>query len=189
MEINDNKYPYTRQFIAYIPQSYTIQRDALITVMEFVAGYISLKHSWPRITKRIDLNKVYELLEMLNIRSYWNIKLSKLSGGILQRTMLARILAVDSPIILLDEPLSNIDPDGRVEIAELLGKLSSSKLIIITSHDPLLLLDHTKKILLMGYGEYAYGDVDEIMKYDMLITFYKKSIIETKERIHIVDWH
>lgn len=177
--------------LAYMPQSYSIPRDAPITVYEFVEGPLRLKKSWPRFLKKISESfRVEEVLELTGVqRPLWNEKLSRLSSGILQRVFLARTLITRAQVLLLDEPFSNIDPEGKVEMAELLGKLSREKLIVVTSHDPILLLNYTKKILLLGHGYYAYGGVNEILKYETLSKFYKKCALELEKHVHVVDWH
>ncbi|MEM4490347.1 MAG: metal ABC transporter ATP-binding protein [Desulfurococcaceae archaeon] len=178
--------------MAYMPQSYSLPSEAPITVYEFIEGYYRLTFPWPRfIRRKPDIyERVSKTLELVKIpRSLWNERLRNLSGGMIQRVFLARTLVLDAPILVLDEPLSNIDPEGKVEISELLGRLSRDKLIIITSHDPILLLDYTKKILLLGYGYYAYGSVDEILKYEVLSKFYKKCAVELEKHVHIADWH
>lgn len=176
---------------SYMPQDYVFPPDAPISVYEFVRMHLEMSRPWPRLWKTQDLNsRVIEILESLRIpKILWHEKLSNLSGGMTQRVLLARTLVVDAPILLLDEPLSNIDPDGRVEIAELIAEHAKEKLVLATSHDPVLLLDNTKKILLLGSGTYVFGDVDEIMKYDILAKFYKKCAIEIGKHIHIADWH
>ncbi|MEM0005107.1 MAG: metal ABC transporter ATP-binding protein [Desulfurococcaceae archaeon] len=190
VELNNRN--HNGPIFSYMPQSYSIPKDAPITVYEFVKGYYELSKPWPRFLHR-DISvdeKIRRALELVNIpKSMWMEQLRNLSGGMLQRVFLARTLVIDAPMILLDEPLSNIDPDGKVDIAELLGELSRGKLIITTSHDPILLLDYTKKILLLGYGFHAYGDVNEILKYEILSKFYKKCAVELDKHVHIVDWH
>jgi zinc/manganese transport system ATP-binding protein len=169
-------------FISYMPQYYIIPVDAPITLYEFIenlAGVLG-KNS----------NSVEEILKLTGIsKEYWFKKLSQLSGGLLQRTMLARTLILDTPIILLDEPFSNIDPEGKVELSEYIGKLSEKKLVITTSHDPTLLLEYTEKILVLGPGGYAFGDVEEILKIEVLGKFYKKCAIELQRHVHVIDWH
>lgn len=177
---------------AYMPQSYNIPRESPMTVLEFVEGLHMLKKPWPRTFRRLtlDLNKVQEILEKLEVpRNLWNEKLRNLSGGLLQRVFLARTILADSPILLLDEPFSNIDPQGKVGVADFIGELSKKKLIVVTSHDPILLLNYTKRILLMGYGYYVYGDVDEVLRHEVLHKFYAKCAMEIERHVHIVDWH
>lgn len=176
---------------AYMPQSFSIPCDAPITVYEFVEGPLRLKKPWPRVLKAItEISRVKEVLELVGVpKSLWNEKLFNLSGGMVQRVFLARTLVTNAPILLLDEPLSGIDPEGKVDVAELLGKLSREKLIVVTSHDPVILLEYTKKVLLLGYNYYTYGDVDEVLKYEVLSKFYKKCAVELEKHVHIVDWH
>lgn len=179
---------HNSSYFSYMPQTYALPRDAPITVYEFVENYLVLTRPWPRLAGENAV--VEEALKMVGVpRSLWGEKINKLSGGLAQRVMLARALALNAPIVLLDEPLSNIDLDGRIEIANLLAQISADKLVVITSHDPLFLLKHTKKILVLGYGDYAYGDVEEVLKKEILVKFYKKCALELERQIHIADWH
>ena len=179
-----------RRTVSYMPQDFELPRDAPMSTYEFVENYLELWRG--RFLKRdpgVD-SRVREVLELVGIpRNLWNEKLTHLSGGMVKRALLARTLAPDTPIVLLDEPLSNIDPEGKVDVAEILGSLSRSKLIVITSHDPILLLEYTRKVLLLGYGYYHYGEPSEALKYEVLSKFYKKCAIELEKHVHIVDWH
>jgi len=176
---------------SYMPQSFTIPHDTPMTVYEFVEGALLLENPWPRSLKtRVKGLRVEKALESVNIpRFLWKTRISKLSTGMLQRALLARAVAVEAPIVLLDEPFSNIDPEGKAEVAKLLGDMSSERLVIVTSHDPTLLLKYTRKILLLGYGEHFYGDVDEVLKYEVLSKLYKECAVELEKHVHVVDWH
>lgn len=170
-----------RGLVSYMPQNYTIPLDAPVTLYEFVENLA-------RISGRVV--SVEEALELAGIsRSYWSRKLSELSGGLLQRAMLARTLVLDTPIVLLDEPFSNIDPEGKTDISDHIGELSRRKLVVVTSHDPTLLLDYTERILVLGYGNYVFGTIDDILRLEVLSKFYKKCAVELKKHIHIIDWH
>lgn len=65
----------------------------------------------------------------------------------------ARVIVIDTPI-LLDELISNIDPGGKIEVAKLLGETSTERLIVVTNHDPVLLLKYTKRRPPPSYGEH-----------------------------------
>ncbi|MEM4481536.1 MAG: ATP-binding cassette domain-containing protein [Desulfurococcaceae archaeon] len=179
-----------RRPFSYMPQSFSTPSYAPITVYEFVKNYLALTRSWPRLWGvKVD-DYVVEALELVGIpRSNWEEKISKLSSGMVQRAMLARTLALDAPIVLLDEPLSSIDPSGKAEIADLLARTSRERTVIVTSHDPLLLVRYTKKVLLLGFGEYVYGDTGEVLRKETLQRFYKKCAIELETQTHITDWH
>ncbi|MEM4224501.1 MAG: ATP-binding cassette domain-containing protein [Desulfurococcaceae archaeon] len=175
--------------VSYMPQDFNIPMEAPISTYEFVRNYLDL---WRRKHGiKVDLNtRTSEILEMVGVpRSLWSERLTRLSGGMVRRALLARTLAPNTPILLLDEPLTGVDPEGKVDIAELLGELSKRKLIVMTNHDPLLVLDYTKKMLLLGYNHYVYGEPSELMKYEVLSKFYKKCAIEIERHVHVVDWH
>jgi zinc/manganese transport system ATP-binding protein len=176
--------------MSYMPQTHSLPRDAPITVYEFVENYYILSRSKFRLRDVVGRERVEKVLELVGIpKSLWYEKLSRLSGGMAQRAVLARALVLDAPIVLLDEPFANIDPEGKVELAEVLGSMSKSKLLIITSHDPILLLEHTKKVMVLGYGNYAFGEPSEVLNTGVLKEFYKKCAVEIERHVHIIDWH
>ncbi|MGC8953170.1 MAG: metal ABC transporter ATP-binding protein [Desulfurococcus sp.] len=177
--------------ISYIPQKFYIPRDAPITLWEFVESYIrAYEGGMPFRSSHTVNRRIESALEMAGLpKDSWGKKISELSGGQLQRALMARVLSVDSEIVLMDEPLSNIDPEGRGALAEIIGKLSSRKLLVVTNHDPVLLLPYTSKILLLGYGEYRYGDPDSILSREVLTKIYKSCAIVFGEHAHIADWH
>jgi zinc/manganese transport system ATP-binding protein len=178
----------TKPFLSYMPQYYSIPRDAPITVYEFIEGYYKMTKPWPRF--KVVGSRVEEALKRVGVpKSLWSEKLSKLSGGMIQRVFLARALVLDPPILLLDEPFSNIDPEGKVDLADSIGELSRDKLVIVTSHDPILLLEYTRRILVIGHGYYVFGEVNEVLKQEVLKKFYKRCAIELEKHVHIVDWH
>ncbi len=176
------------KFLGYVPQL-TLQssNNYPMSVYEFLRTSLKI-----RIKSTSNDIKAFikELLKAVGLdESIMNSNIWELSGGQRQRVFIARALAHDPPILLLDEPLSAIDPIGRAEIAKLIGQLSSKKLIIVTSHNPSLLLKFTRKILLLGRGFYIYGDVDEVMNPRVLRKVYGSSIITDSEYVHIMDSH
>ncbi len=70
---------------------------------------------------------------------------SKLSGGEKQRTVIARALAKDAPIILADEPTGNLDVKSSREIAKLLKDVSKDKLVIVVTHNPEFFVEYATR--------------------------------------------
>ena len=105
------------------------------------------------------------------------------------RVLIARALVHDPHILLLDEPLSAVDPAGKGELANFIGQLSKNKLIIVTSHDPTLLLPYTKKVMVMNRRFYRIGDPDEVLRIDVLRKIYRDSAVQMGLHIHIADQH
>lgn len=90
-----------------------------------------------RITSKQERRKkALDLIEKVGLSAHKNQRTSKLSGGEKQRTVIARALAKDSPIILADEPTGNLDVKASEEVAKLLHDLSKDKLVIVVTHNP-----------------------------------------------------
>lgn len=95
---------------------------------------------------------VWQSLKELSIEKFANNKLKELSDGELQRVMIARAMAQDTPIIILDEPTSHLDIPNRILIMETLQKLAQEKgkIIITSTHEVELAVRTTNKLWMMG---------------------------------------
>ena len=88
-------------------------------------------------TSAISETKAKSLLADLGLASYLDIKPDNLSGGMRQRTALARTLLEDRPIVLLDEPFSALDAMTRSEMHDLTSHYLTNKTVVMITHDPL----------------------------------------------------
>ena len=179
--------------IGYVPQIIPLSEVKYpITPWEIVSNYVLL-HSmkWPRILLKSSTREIVE--KSLNVvmlpPEKWHVKIHDLSGGERQKVFIARAIAADPEILILDEPLSSVDPSGRVELAEYIGELSRNKLVLVSSHDPTLLLPYTKEIVLLNRSFYKIGFPHEILKLDVLKEVYGDAIAELESHIHISDSH
>ncbi|MBR1867440.1 MAG: ABC transporter ATP-binding protein [Clostridia bacterium] len=120
---------YRDKNIATIFQDFNIIEN--LTVQENVELAL-LRYDDGRERKRI----ARELIEKVGLTKQANQKGSKLSGGEKQRTVIARALAKDSPVILADEPTGNLDVKSSKEVAKLLKDVSKDKLVIVVTHNP-----------------------------------------------------
>lgn len=110
--------------------------------------------------------------ESLRQTGTWHLRFAKpseMSGGELQRVMIARALAQQSPLLLLDEPLSNLDIAHQFEIMELLQRLREGKggqrrTILLVIHDLNMALQYCKQLLLLHEGKVLFeGPIEEGM--------------------------
>lgn len=182
------------RFISFSPQIVASKQGETfpISVWEFVEFGADLCHKKRGAgISKIELRKVVkDALDSVGIsQELWGKSIWRLSGGQRQRVFIARTIACDTPIILLDEPLSSIDPEGKAEIANLIGSISKSKIVIATCHDPEMLLRYTDLILLIGKGRYVVGKPENVLTGDVLREFYGESIVEFANHIHVCDYH
>ena len=144
----------------YVPQSSALDSSFPITAREVVAmgGFGRLKpyQGLPGREKR-HLQDVLEQVELAHLagRSFFS-----LSGGQRQRMLIARALMVGPKILILDEPLSGVDPESQKAISELLLKLNrdEGKAIFFSSHDLRMVRSVTDKILRVDGGKVAWEE-------------------------------
>lgn len=133
--------------IGYVAQETNQNKDFPISVLEVVlCGSLDNKFKFLNFSKQ-DKKKAQEKLELLGIWDLRKKTLKSLSGGQRQRLMIARSLMCEPDLLLLDEPTSNVDPNGQKEIFELLKKVNEKTSIITVSHDISLLFGYAKNVL------------------------------------------
>ncbi|RLF15147.1 MAG: metal ABC transporter ATP-binding protein [Thermoprotei archaeon] len=177
--------------IGYVPQlAFNEREEYPVSAWEYVLMSRQLHKRWPRLKSKDDVQIVKMTLEMVGLeREAWNKSLWELSGGQRQRVLIARALVHNPPILLMDEPLSSIDPIGKVELAELIGKIAKYRLVVVATHDPTLLLPYTKEVLLLNRQFYMMGTPDEVLKLESLRIIYGDAAIHLSEHVHISDSH
>lgn len=121
--------------IGYVPQYAMFDRNFPISVEETVMlGRLGLTRTLGGFSRE-DQARAREALDAVEIAHLHNRGLHELSGGQLQRVMIARALACDPEILLLDEPTANIDMRAEEDIFALLKSYNSRMTIIVVSHD------------------------------------------------------
>lgn len=129
---------YREKNIAMVFQDFNIIDN--LTVLE------NVELALLRIENKAKRRKIAEgLIEKVGLVAQKNRKGSKLSGGEKQRTVIARALAKDSPIILADEPTGNLDVKASKEVAALLKAVSKDKLVIVVTHNPEFFVEYATR--------------------------------------------
>jgi len=144
--------------IGYVPQRDVINYTMPITVRDVILSGLLEKISPPRtVLSRTVEDKVEAISHELGIEDLLDRFFSDLSGGQQQRVLLARALVKDPDILLLDEPLSNVDEVGKYEILRLLRNLvTSGKTVLLVTHDINIAIEWADYVLLVNKGRVRF---------------------------------
>ncbi len=146
--------------IGYLPQQSFIQRDFPASVWEVVlSGCLSMGKFRPFYGKK-ERERARKNIEKMRLTELTKRSYRELSGGQQQRVLLARALCATEKILLLDEPVSGLDPKVTAEMYEIIKTLNQEGItIIMISHDIRAALHYANKILHIG-KENFFGSVE-----------------------------
>lgn len=152
----------SQNFVAYVPQSEDVDWNFPVLVEDVVMmgryGYMNFL----RIPSREDRRKVDEALDRVNMSDYRTRQIGELSGGQKKRVFLARALAQEGRIILLDEPFTGIDVTTESAIIELLGELrEAGHLMLVSTHNLGSVPDFCDQVVLLDRTVLAAGPTAE----------------------------
>lgn len=150
--------------IAYLPQQSSIQRDFPATVYEIVlSGTLMHNKGFFYIKKSKDL--AIESMKRMNILELKNKSFRNLSGGEMQRVLLARALCATNKILLLDEPINGLDPNTSKDLYALIKELNDVGItIVMISHDIISSIKYANKILHLGKRQLFFGKTKEYIE-------------------------
>lgn len=149
-----------RRLVGYMPDFFGVYDD--MTVVEYLEFFASAyRINGPQRTERVN-----EMLNIVDLEFKRDAFANTLSRGQTQRLGLARTLLHDPQVLLLDEPLSGLDPRARIEMRNLLRKLGEmGKTIIVSSHILPELADVCNKVGIIDRGELKQNaEVTEVIR-------------------------
>jgi iron complex transport system ATP-binding protein len=164
------------RLIAFVPQNPSTPPE--LTVAEYVLlgrtphlGYLAAEG-------RRDRQAATRALERLDLLPFAERGLGSLSGGELQRAVLARALAQEAPVLLLDEPTTSLDLGRQQQVLELVDSLRSEGLTVVsTMHDLTLAGQYADRLVLLDRGSIvAEGAPGEVLSVSNLAAYYGASV-------------
>ncbi|MFP4177535.1 MAG: metal ABC transporter ATP-binding protein [Acholeplasmataceae bacterium] len=174
--------------VAYVPQRGSVDWDFPITVYDVVLMGRYGHAGWFKPIARRDKSVALEALKKVGMESYRNRQISELSGGQQQRVFLARALAQEADIYIMDEPFQGVDAKTEKAIIELLRKLEEEKkTVIVVHHDLDTVRDYFNWVILLNMKVIASGPVSKVYTEENLRATYATSKAEREREKRYVE--
>ena len=166
-----------RRMIGYVPQREYISENAPVLVRDVVLMGISSRKPLGRSPTRRDKEKALETLKVVGMHNFWDEPFKHLSGGQQQRVLIARALASDPKLLLLDEPFSGVDSASQEIIIEVLRDLVGRGIgVLLVTHDINPLIDVTDYVLLLNKRVIGFGRPLEQLTPERLFQLYGRKV-------------
>lgn len=150
--------------IGYLSQQQQLLKDFPASVFEIVLSGCQSKVGIRPFYKREEKQTAKEKIEKLGLLDLMTRSFSELSGGQQQRVLLARALMAGQRLMILDEPVTGLDPEASRKMYEIINELNKSNMtIVMISHDIEAALDYATKVLYIGQNIF-YGTTLEYKK-------------------------
>lgn len=155
--------------VAYVPQRESVDWDFPVNVLDVVLMGRYGKLGLIRRPSKEDRAIAWSCLEKVNLTPYADRQISNLSGGQQQRVFLARALAQESDLYLMDEPFAGVDAATEASIIELLHTLrAEGKTIMVVHHDLPTARNYFDMLMLLNMRLVGLGPTSEMFTYEKL---------------------
>ena len=160
--------------VGYVPQKFMLDPDMPLRGRDLVALGIDGHRLGVPMSARKRRARVDEMLAAVGAEDFADRRVGRLSGGEQQRILIAHALISKPRLLLLDEPLANLDLASAREVVRLLARITGSRRIavLISAHEMNPLLDVMDRIVYLADGRAVCGTADEVIRTDVLSRLY-----------------
>jgi len=168
--------------IGYIPQRSQVDWNFPVTVADVVMMGRSAKLGPLNFPHKRDWEHVHHALETVDLADLATRQIGQLSGGQQQRMFIARALAQEAELMLMDEPLTGLDTPSQEGILELLDRLKHEKVtVMVATHDLDQASAHFDRIMLLNHRIVAFGEPNIVMQTENLLKAYGGRLRSTED--------
>ena len=176
--------------IGYVPQKLGIEPDTPLRVRDVVSLGLDGHRFGLRLPSRARRELVDDMLTAVGARRYADARVGELSGGEQQRVMIAHALIGRPRLLLLDEPLANLDISSEQGIVSVLARLARAEgiAVLLSAHDMNPLLGVMDRIVYVANGRVATGSTDEVVTSEGLTRLYGHhvDVVRVHNRVLVV---
>lgn len=152
-----------KNLVAYVPQAEEVDWDFPVLVEDVVMMGRYGHMNWLRRPKSVDQNKVTDALKRVGMEEYRKRQIGELSGGQKKRVFLARALAQEGQVILLDEPFTGVDVTTEEQIIALMQELrDEGRVMLVSTHNLGSVPDFCDRAVLINKTILASGPTDQV---------------------------
>jgi zinc/manganese transport system ATP-binding protein len=177
--------------IGYVPQKIVLEADMPLRARDLVGLGLD-GHRFgipgPAAKRRVAIE---EMLDAVGAVRFADARIGTLSGGEQQRVMIAQALICRPKLLLLDEPLANLDIRSAAEVVELLARIAAEQrvAILLSAHDMNPLLPVMDRVVYLADGRAASGTTDQVVRTDTLSRLYGHhvEVIHVQGRVLVVS--
>jgi manganese/iron transport system ATP-binding protein len=172
--------------IAYVPQRSQVDWQFPVNVADVVMMGRVRKLGLFRWPRRADWEQVYQSLDLVDMAHLAKRQIGELSGGQQQRVFIARALAQEAELMLMDEPLNGLDIKSQEDIFTILEKLRHRRVtVMVATHDLNLAAERFDRLMLLNHRLIGFGQAAEIFTHDLLNQAYSGHLrlIETPQGV------
>ena len=180
----------TARSLGYLPQSDEVDPEFPVSLEQVVMMGRYRRLGWWRLPARADRTAVAEALRLTGLTTLAKKRFGLLSGGQQQRGLLARALAANPRMLLLDEPFNGLDQPNRDALVETIRVLKGEGVtVLITTHDLALAREVCEKVLLVNGTQIAFGSLAEVLTLDNLQAAFSGFQVEVDEHSVVLPGH
>jgi zinc/manganese transport system ATP-binding protein len=176
--------------IGYVPQKFLFDPDVPLRARDLIGLGIDGHRLGVPLPSRSRRARVEEMLDAVGARPFADTRVGELSGGEQQRVLIAHALISRPALLLLDEPLANLDlPSGR-GVVSLLERIAREQgvAVLISAHEMNPLLPVMDRIVYLAHGHAASGTTSEVVRSDVLSRLYGHhvDVLHVHDRVLVV---
>jgi ABC-type Mn2+/Zn2+ transport system ATPase subunit len=188
VEVLGHRAGVTARRVAYVPQAETVDWQFPVTV-----GDVVMMGRYPalgplRRPGRDDHRAVEAALEKVGMANHAHTQIGALSGGQRRRVFLARALAAEPSLFLLDEPVTGVDPTTQEDLMDILeGEARRGKTVIATTHDLAQAAHRFQQVAAINRTVVAYGPAEMILDPEVLSATYGGHLLMVGGQAALLD--